>query len=74
MIERGGESGNMAPEKPVGKSWESWIEEQIRDAEDRGEFADLEGKGKPIPGPATSLSLLDADQIVVEWRRRRKGE
>jgi hypothetical protein len=134
----------MAPEKPPGRSWESWIEEQIRDAQDQGEFADLEGKGKPIPGllepydplwwvkklmerdelsvlsaaleirarvdreltavwtlgreedarakvaginaeigrvnrstaagPATSLSPLDPEQIVIEWRRRRQGE
>ena len=40
----------MPPDKPANRSWDSWIEEQIRDAQDQGEFADLEGKGKPIPG------------------------
>jgi hypothetical protein len=36
--------------KPAGMSFESWIDKQIREAEDRGEFDDLPGKGKPIPG------------------------
>lgn len=40
----------VPPEKPKDKSWESWVEEQIRDAQEQGEFADLDGKGKPIPG------------------------
>lgn len=40
----------MAPDKPPGKSWDAWVEEQIRDAQDQGEFAGLEGTGKPIPG------------------------
>jgi hypothetical protein len=40
----------MPPEKPKDRSWESWVEEQIRDAQDQGQFADLEGKGEPIPG------------------------
>jgi hypothetical protein len=36
--------------KPVGTSWESWIDRQIREAAERGDFDDLPGKGKPIPG------------------------
>lgn len=28
--------------------WESWIDEQIRDAQERGAFEDLPGKGKPL--------------------------
>jgi len=35
--------------KPPGSSWESWIDRQIREAAERGEFEDLPGKGKPIP-------------------------
>lgn len=34
----------------TGASWESWIDRQIREAEERGEFDDLPGAGKPIPG------------------------
>ena len=40
----------MTRGKPPGKKWESWTEELIREAQDEGQFADLEGKGRPIPG------------------------
>ena len=40
----------MAERKPPEKSWDSWIEELIRQARAEGAFDDLEGKGKPIPG------------------------
>jgi hypothetical protein len=30
-------------------SWESWIGRRIREAEERGEFENLPGMGKPIP-------------------------
>lgn len=36
--------------KPPGMPFEDWIERQIREAEERGEFKDLPGAGKPIPG------------------------
>ena len=29
--------------------WESWIDRQVRDAQERGEFDDLPGAGEPIP-------------------------
>ncbi len=29
--------------------WESWIDRQVRDAQERGEFDDLPGAGQPIP-------------------------
>lgn len=31
-----------------GGTYESWIDKQIRDAEERGEFDDLPGKGQPL--------------------------
>jgi hypothetical protein len=40
----------MTERKPPERSWESWVEEQIRDAQRDGEFDRLEGKGRPIPG------------------------
>jgi hypothetical protein len=40
----------MTDRKPPGLSWESWIDRQIREAAERGEFKDLPGAGKPIPG------------------------
>jgi DnaJ homologue, subfamily C, member 28, conserved domain len=40
----------MTRRKPPGAGWESWIDRQVREAEERGEFEDLPGAGKPIPG------------------------
>jgi hypothetical protein len=36
--------------KPAGVGFESWIERQIREAQERGEFDDLPGAGKPLRG------------------------
>lgn len=40
----------MTQRKPPGASWESWIDKQIREARERGEFDNLPGAGKPLPG------------------------
>ena len=40
----------MTERKPPGVSFESWVEKQIREAADRGEFDNLPGAGKPLPG------------------------
>jgi hypothetical protein len=40
----------MTERKPPGVRFESWVERQIREAEDRGEFDNLPGLGKPLPG------------------------
>lgn len=40
----------MTERKPPGMSAESWVDKQIREAEQRGEFDRLPGAGKPIPG------------------------
>jgi hypothetical protein len=57
----------MTERKPGTMSFESWIEAQIRDAQDRGEFDDLPGRGKPLQG-------LDGahDDLwwVKQWMRR----
>jgi hypothetical protein len=34
--------------KPAGMSWESFVDRQIREAQERGEFDDYPGKGEPI--------------------------
>ena len=39
----------MTERKPPGLGWESWIDRQIRQAAQRGEFDDLPGTGKPLP-------------------------
>lgn len=38
----------MTERKPAGMSYESWIDKQIRDAEESGRFDNLPGSGKPI--------------------------
>lgn len=38
----------MAERKPPGMTWESWIDKQVREADERGEFDNLPGAGKPI--------------------------
>lgn len=39
----------MTEQKPPGTSWESWIEQQIREAQEAGAFDQLPGAGKPLP-------------------------
>jgi hypothetical protein len=48
--------------KPAGLSWESWIDKQIRDGQERGEFDDLPGHGKPI-------ASLDTPRDELWWLR-----
>lgn len=38
----------MTQRKPPGTKWESWIEQQIRHAQEEGAFDDLPGAGKPL--------------------------
>ncbi|WP_036525771.1 DUF1992 domain-containing protein [Nocardia sp. NRRL WC-3656] len=40
----------MTERKPAGMGFESWIDKQIREATERGEFDNLAGTGKPLPG------------------------
>ncbi|WP_030566480.1 DnaJ family domain-containing protein [Streptomyces aureocirculatus] len=39
----------MTERKPPGVNFESWVDKQIREAEARGDFAALPGRGKPLP-------------------------
>ena len=59
----------MTERKPAGKSWETWIEELIHNAHETGEFDDLEGAGKPIPG---ITDLYDPDWWVKKLLQREK--
>ncbi len=40
----------MTERKPAWMSVETWVDRQIREAQERGEFDNLPGAGKPIPG------------------------
>ena len=55
--------------KPPSKSWETWIEELIQEAQQAGEFERLEGAGKPIPG---ITDPYDPDWWVKKLLRREK--
>ena len=39
----------MTERKPPGVSWETWIDRQIREGMERGDFDDLPGHGQRIP-------------------------
>ncbi|MFI9051513.1 DUF1992 domain-containing protein [Streptomyces sp. NPDC053427] len=39
----------MTERKPPGVPFESWVDKQIREATERGDFARLAGAGKPLP-------------------------
>lgn len=59
----------MTERKPPGMPYESWIDRQIREAEERGEFDDLPGAGKPLPD-------LDRPRDELWWVKklvRREG-
>ncbi len=45
-----GEGRAVTERKPAGVSFESWVDKQIREAGERGDFSALPGFGKPIPG------------------------
>lgn len=48
-------------------SYESWLDRQIREAQERGEFDDLPGTGKPLPDRG---ELYDEDWWLKSWVRR----
>ena len=39
----------MTPRKPPGMSFETWVDQQITQAQARGEFDGLPGTGRPLP-------------------------
>ncbi|MGZ9929905.1 DnaJ family domain-containing protein [Streptomyces sp. NC-S4] len=52
----------MTERKPPGVDVESWVDRQIREATERGEFENLPGRGKP-------LASLDAPYDELWWIR-----
>lgn len=59
----------MTERKPLGVSFESWIDKQIRDAEARGEFTDLPGAGKPLP----NLHRSDGELWWIKEKMKSEG-
>jgi hypothetical protein len=45
------EAGHDRPhKKPPSESYDSWLDRLIREAQERGDFENLPGAGRPIPG------------------------
>ena len=61
----------MTERKPPGMSFETWIDRQITDAQERGAFAELPGAGKPLPGLDREESSYD---WALRWARRENGD
>jgi Domain of unknown function (DUF1992) len=59
----------MTERKPAGKSFTSWIDQQIQEAQDRGAFDDLPGTGKPLP----RRSAADDAQAWLRDKLQREG-
>ncbi|MFI1091955.1 DUF1992 domain-containing protein [Streptomyces sp. NPDC020917] len=59
----------MTERKPPGVSFETWADKQIREAEERGAFADLPGAGKPLP----SLNTPYDEMWWIRGKMRREG-
>jgi hypothetical protein len=58
MAER--EGAEMTERKPLGMSFETWVDSQISRAQDRGDFDDLAGAGEPLP-------RRTADESAYAW-------
>jgi hypothetical protein len=54
----------MTSRKPPGVGWESFVDQQIREAQERGEFDDLPGHGKPLPD-------VDRPRDELWWVRKK---
>lgn len=50
-----------------GMTYESWLDAQIRQAQERGDFDNLPGTGKPLPDRG---ELYDEDWWIKQWVRR----
>lgn len=59
----------MTERKPPGVTFESWIDRQIREATERGEFQDLPGAGKPLRGESAPYD----EMWWVKDKMRREG-
>ncbi len=58
----------MTDRKPHGVSFETWVEQQIRQAQERGAFSGLPGAGQPL--------RIDPEQTAYDWalaKARREG-
>jgi Domain of unknown function (DUF1992) len=57
----------VIPRKPPGMSFETWVDSQIRTAQEKGAFENLQGAGRPLPRRHTEQSSYE---WALEWARR----
>jgi hypothetical protein len=61
----------MTERKPQGMSFETWVEQQIRQASDEGAFEGLALTGKPLPRRDREKSSYE---WALEWARREEAD
>ena len=61
----------MTERKPSGMTFESWVEQQIRRAEDDGAFEGLSLAGKPLPRRDREKSSYE---WALEWAKREEAD
>lgn len=58
----------MSERKPAGVDFETWVDRKIREATERGEFENLPGAGKPLPGAGSRYH--DENAWLRDYLRR----
>jgi hypothetical protein len=61
----------LTERKPAWMRHETWVDRQIREAQARGDFDNLAGAGKPIPGLDRPFT---AERWAVDWVTRQGGD
>lgn len=61
----------MSERKPHGMSFETWIDHQITQAQERGAFDGLEGAGRPLPQRVKEQTSYE---WALEWARRQQAD
>lgn len=60
------DDGDVTERKPVNMPIGDWVDRQIRAAEERGEFDDLPGRGKPLPRRSGDVMEWVAEKLRTE--------
>jgi hypothetical protein len=61
----------MTERKPSGMSFETWVDQQISRARERGAFENLPGAGRPLPKRDREQTSFD---WALDWARRESGD
>lgn len=61
----------MTERKPPGMAFETWIDHQITQAQQRGAFDGLEGAGRPLPRRDKEQTSYE---WALEWARRQQAD